>query len=198
MRPGHWVSRIQHNFTRKFHVDVFINFIYICAMYNVGLAYLLWLFSGCGALGFHRFYLGKIPTGLLWMFTGGLGMIGSVYDFFTLPGQVREANVRQAILDGTIKRNLSGQPWRNISDGEARIVREKESVERIILKLAKTNKGILTASELALSANVSVEEARKDLDAMVSKGFAELRVRQSGVLVYTIPDFMDKDEELVV
>ena len=166
-------------------------------MYSVGIAYLLWLISGCGALGLHRFYLGKIPTGLLWMFTGGLGMVGSVFDFFTLPGQVREANIRQAILDNSVRLNTSGQSWRNVSDGEARIVREKESVERVILKLAKQNKGILTASELALAANISVEESKRDLDAMVSKGFAELRVRQSGVLVYTIPDFMDKDEALV-
>jgi len=166
-------------------------------MYSVGIAYLLWLISGCGALGLHRFYLGKIPTGLLWMFTGGLGMVGSVFDFFTLPGQVREANIRQAILDNSVRLNTSGQSWRNVSDGEARIVREKESVERVILKLAKQNKGILTASELALAANISVEDAKRDLDAMVSKGFAELRVRQSGVLVYTIPDFMDKDEALV-
>ncbi|MDR1839215.1 MAG: TM2 domain-containing protein [Treponema sp.] len=169
-------------------------------MYSVGIAYLLWLFSGCGALGFHRFYLGKIPTGLLWMFTGGLFAVGSIFDFFTLPTQVREANIRQAILNNNSKVNInidSQQPWRNVTDGEARIVREKESVERVILKLAKQNKGILTASELALSANISVEESKRDLDAMVSKGFAELRVRQSGVLVYTIPDFMDKDEALV-
>jgi TM2 domain-containing membrane protein YozV len=168
-------------------------------MYSVGLAYLLWLFSGFGALGFHRFYLGKIPTGLLWMFTGGLGMIGSVYDFFTLPNQVREANFRQAILNATsINVNVGGQrSWRNVSDGEARIVREKDSVERVILRLAKDNKGILTASELALAGNISVEDAKRDLDAMVSKGFAELRVRQSGTLVYTIPDLMDRDEPLV-
>jgi len=166
-------------------------------MYSVWIAYLLWLISGFGALGFHRFYLGKIPTGLLWMFTGGLGMAGSIFDFFTLPGQVREANYRQAIFDGTARRNVDERSWRNVSDREARIVREKESVERVILRLAKTNKGILTASELALSANISVEEAKKDLDAMVSKGFAELRVRQSGSLVYTIPDLMNSDEPLV-
>jgi len=165
-------------------------------MYSVGLAYFLWLISGCGALGFHRFYLGKIPTGLLWMFTGGLGMIGSVFDFFTLPSQVREANYRQAILNNPANQNPDGR-WRNISDGETHIVREKESVERAILRLAKTNKGILTASELALSANIPVEEAKRDLDAMVSKGFAELRVRQSGALVYAIPDLMDSDEPLV-
>jgi len=167
-------------------------------MYSTGLAYFLWLISGCGALGFHRFYLGKIPTGILWMCTGGLGMIGSVFDFFTLPSQVREANFRQAIFDGTIRQNIGGNPWRNVSDGEVRIVHEKESVERIILRQAKANKGILTASEVALAANISIEEAKKDLDAMVSKGFAELRVRQSGSLVYTIPDLMDQDEPLVI
>ncbi|MDR1107200.1 MAG: NINE protein, partial [Treponema sp.] len=31
-------------------------------MYSVGIAYLLWFLSGFGALGFHRYYLGKIPT----------------------------------------------------------------------------------------------------------------------------------------
>ncbi|MDR3020062.1 MAG: TM2 domain-containing protein [Treponema sp.] len=165
-------------------------------MYSVGIAYLLWLISGFGALGFHRFYLGKIPSGLLWMFTGGLFMFGSVFDFFTLPGQVREANLRQAILDSSVRRNTGGQSWRDINDGSARIVNEKENIERVILRLAKANKGILTVSELALSANISIDEAKKVLDAMVSKGFAELRVRKSGTLVYTIPDLMDQDEPL--
>jgi TM2 domain-containing membrane protein YozV len=160
----------------------------------VGIAYLLWLFSGCGALGFHRFYLGKIPTGILWMCTGGLGMVGAIYDFFTLPGQVREANIRQAIYGGAYTNNQ--QSWRTINDGQARVVHEKPNVERTILKVAKGNKGIITASEVALSADISMEEAKKDLDALVNKGFAELRVRKTGALVYTIPDLMDSDEPL--
>jgi len=169
-------------------------------MYSVGIAYLLWLLSGCGALGFHRFYLGKIPSGLLWFFTGGLGMVGSIYDFFTLPGQVREANIRRAIYEGVYANsniNMNNQQWRNVDDGEVHIVREKDSVEHVILKLAKEKKGILTASDVALAAKISIDEAKRDLDALVTKGFAELRVRQSGVLVYTISDFMDKDEPLV-
>jgi TM2 domain-containing membrane protein YozV/predicted transcriptional regulator len=172
-------------------------------MYNTFIAYILFFLSGFGALGFHRFYLGKIPTGLLWMFTGGLAMVGSVYDFFTLPFQVREANIRQAIIDSTVRQHINKkqfggkQHWRNVNDGESRIIREKEPVERVILRLAKVNKGIITASELALSANISIEEAKRDLDAMVDKGFAELRVRQSGALVYTVPDLMDNNEPLV-
>jgi len=167
-------------------------------MYSTLIAYILFFLSGFGALGFHRFYLGKIGTGLLWMFTGGLGMIGSIFDFFTLPSQVREANIRQAIIEESARRNIDNRRWRNVDDGKMHIINDRESVEHSILKLAKANKGILTASELALSAHISIEEAKKDLDAMVSKGFAELRVRQSGSLVYTIPDLMDNDEPLVI
>jgi hypothetical protein len=165
-------------------------------MYSVGIAYLLWFLSGFGALGFHRYYLGKIPTGLLWTFTGGLLYMGAIYDFFTLPGQVREANIRDALYRDMMNRSRGKQDWRYADDGEARIIGKKESVERIILRLAKEKKGILTASEVALEADIPIEEARRDLDALVSKGFAELRVRKSGVLVYTIPEFMHSDDPL--
>jgi TM2 domain-containing membrane protein YozV len=160
-------------------------------MYSTGLAYLLWFLSGFGALGFHRFYLGKIPTGFLWMFTGGLVGIGSIYDFFTLAGQVREANIRDALYADKFGRRGG---WRYVNDGDARVA--GETVERIILKLAKQNKGIITASEVALEANIPIEEAKKDLDALTAKGFAELRVRRSGSLVYTIPELMNSDEPL--
>ncbi|MDR0689496.1 MAG: TM2 domain-containing protein [Spirochaetaceae bacterium] len=175
-------------------------------VYSVGLAYLFWFLSGFGALGFHRFYLGKIPTAILWMCTGGLGMIGAVYDFLTLPGQVREANIREALYnqspDGPSRRSRwhnaewRNAGWRYADDAQVRRVHEKESVERMILKLAKQNKGILTPAEVALGANVSIEDAKKHLETLVSKGFAEIRVRRSGAIVYTLPELMDNDSPL--
>ena len=164
-------------------------------MYSTFIAYLLWFLSFFGALGLHRFYLGKITTGLIWMFTGGLFGIGTLYDFFTLPGQVREANIRNALYN---RPHYGPQSWRHINDGEARIVKEgpKESLERIILKLAKENKGILTVSEVALAANIPIDDAKKYLENLVSKGIAELRVRKTGALVYVMPDIMDRDEPL--
>jgi TM2 domain-containing membrane protein YozV/predicted transcriptional regulator len=164
------------------------------AMYYTGIAYLLWFLSGFGALGFHRFYLGKIPTGVLWMCTGGLAMAGSVYDFFTLPDQVRAVNIRNAVYNGWAYGNRGR--WRYVNDGEVHRVRKKETVERTILRLAKENNGIITATEVALTANLSMDDAKKALDALVSKGFAELRVRTSGTLVYTLPEMMDRDEPL--
>jgi hypothetical protein len=174
-------------------------------MYSVWVAYFLWVLSGFGVLGFHRFYLGKIRTGLLWMLTGGLGTVGAIYDFFTLPSQVQVANMR-LVLEGSrpwegrtgagIKQKPKTENWRYANDTTTRIVRGKESLERSILRQAKENKGILTISEVALAAEVDLEEAKKALDTLVKRGFAELRVRKSGTIVYTIPEFMSKNEDL--
>ncbi|MDZ7654276.1 MAG: NINE protein [Burkholderiaceae bacterium] len=45
-----------------------------------------------GIFGVHRFYLGKWLTGLLWLLTGGLLLLGVLYDYWTLNGQVDEVN----------------------------------------------------------------------------------------------------------
>jgi TM2 domain-containing membrane protein YozV len=42
--------------------------------------------------GVHRFYTGKILTGILYLFTAGLLGFGVLYDFWTLNSQVSEIN----------------------------------------------------------------------------------------------------------
>lgn len=56
--------------------------------YNVSWILLTFL----GVFGVHRFYLGKWLTGILYFFTAGLLMLGVLYDFCTLNGQIREVN----------------------------------------------------------------------------------------------------------
>jgi TM2 domain-containing membrane protein YozV len=58
--------------------------------YNVSWVILTFL----GIFGIHRFYLGKWLTGLLWLLTGGLLMLGVLYDYWTLNAQVDEVNGR--------------------------------------------------------------------------------------------------------
>lgn len=52
------------------------------------------LLTFVGVFGIHRFYLGKWFTGLLYLLTGGLLLVGIVYDFWTLNDQISETNAQ--------------------------------------------------------------------------------------------------------
>jgi TM2 domain-containing membrane protein YozV len=56
--------------------------------YNVSWILLTFL----GVFGVHRFYLGKWISGLIWFFTGGLFLLGYLYDYWTLNEQIDEVN----------------------------------------------------------------------------------------------------------
>lgn len=58
--------------------------------YDYSVAWILQTFLGL--FGIHRFYLGKVISGLVWLFTGGLLGIGWLVDFCTLNEQVDERN----------------------------------------------------------------------------------------------------------
>lgn len=186
--------------------------------YSLPLAYFLWLISGFGALGLHRYYMRKIPTGILWTCTGGLAMVGAIYDFFTLPRQVEEANLRSgygaAIGSGRAAREIgmaagaaaaaaaaateaaiaaASRSGRRASEPPSR----PDSVERIILRTAKKNNGMVTPGELALEGDLSLDEARKALDRMAQAGHAEVRVRASGVVAYLFPEFGDGSGDFI-
>jgi TM2 domain-containing membrane protein YozV len=60
--------------------------------YNVAWILLTFL----GVLGIHRFYLGKIFTGVIYLLTGGLLLLGVIYDFWTLNDQIDEIHYRNA------------------------------------------------------------------------------------------------------
>ena len=160
-------------------------------MYSTGIAYFLWLISGVGALGFHRFYLGKFGTGLLYMVTGGLGGIGSFYDLLTLPIQVREANLRLAYREAINDRYIPNRTRHFTSDFKISMRDEikKDSLERVILKTAKDNQGIVTPSEVAIESGMSIDQAKNALEKLVSKGHADIRVSRSGSMVYFFQEF---------
>ena len=56
--------------------------------YNVSWILLTFL----GIFGVHRFYMGKWLSGLIWLCTGGLFLIGYLYDYWTLNEQISDVN----------------------------------------------------------------------------------------------------------
>ena len=153
-------------------------------MYRISIAYLLWFISGCGALGLHRFYLGKIGTGLLWFVSGGLGMIGAIFDFFYIPTMVQEANLGSRYRDSLFNDVPYPLP-----------AKQKESIEKVILRTAKKNKGVISPGEVALEGDITMDEAKKYLDKLTVQGYIEMKIRKTGIIAYTFPEFMQGDEE---
>lgn len=62
---------------------------------NYDIAWILLTFLG--VFGIHRFYIGKWITGILYFLTGGLFLLGVLYDLWTLNSQLSEAN-RQNLI----------------------------------------------------------------------------------------------------
>lgn len=60
---------------------------------NFSLAWILLTFLGL--FGIHRLYMGKWVTAILYALTGGLFLIGWLYDFWTLNQQLSEINTRR-------------------------------------------------------------------------------------------------------
>ena len=63
---------------------------YVAGRIDYTAAWLLLTFLG--VFGIHRFYMGKLVTGVIYLLTGGLCGIGWLYDLLTLNEQVSEIN----------------------------------------------------------------------------------------------------------
>jgi TM2 domain-containing membrane protein YozV len=63
---------------------------YVAGPWDYNIAWILLTFLGY--LGIHRFYMGKVVTGVIYLLTGGLFLVGYLYDMWTLNEQVSALN----------------------------------------------------------------------------------------------------------
>ncbi len=70
--------------------------------HSIVIGYILWIF---GFMGAHRFYYGRPISGIIWLLTLGLFLIGWIVDLFLIPGMDRAADRRY--LNGPINYNLA-------------------------------------------------------------------------------------------
>ena len=65
---------------------------------SAAIAYLLWCLGLVGVAGIHRFYAGRWISGVVWLLTGGLFMVGQIVDLILIPGMIRVSNLETALM----------------------------------------------------------------------------------------------------
>lgn len=159
-------------------------------MNNVGTAYLLWLGCLFQVHGLHRFYNGKVVTGLLWMCTFGLFGLGQLLDLMLIPGMVDEHNTQwrsrhpslsphDAAFQPTVQRVLVTPP-----PVEPPRLQRNELVVKLV-KAAERRGGRLSVTQAVLETETEFETVERALQSLVKTGYVDVyNDVQSGIVMY--------------
>ena len=147
------------------------------------IAYLLWCGWLVGLGGLHRIYNGKYGTGFLWLFTWGLFGIGQIFDLFTIPGMVEDANNRLLVASlgqAALAAGGVGVPAR-------RLPRTTEEFQVALVHAAEVRGGRLSVAEAVAATGRGFKEVDKQLKEMALAGYVEEDSDDSGQVYYRFP-----------
>ena len=134
-------------------------------------AYLLWFFLG--VLGIHKFYLGKTGIGVLYLFTLGLLGFGTLYDLFTLPSQVRQANAEAGGVPSFPQQAMyAPKPAPAPSSPEQQILR---------LTTPDTYIGL---RDIIRETGIELEIAEATIEKLLERGLLRRKMLDNGEVVY--------------
>ncbi|MGV2828215.1 NINE protein [Myxosarcina sp. GI1(2024)] len=157
---------------------------------NIGTAYILWIFGCFGICGIHRFYLGKIVSGLLYLFTFGLFGFGQFIDLFLIPGMTAERNrhlLHHAAIDELT--NLVNTQKAMLEQHVVATTDQQAQSETdpmlILLKAAEAHNNVLSIGQAIIATELSVETVEKLLQRALKEGLAYIdNDRDTGAVRY--------------
>jgi TM2 domain-containing membrane protein YozV len=146
-------------------------------------SYILWLGCLLQVYGLHRFYNGKIATGLLWLFTFGLFGVGQLIDLFLIPDMVDDYNAK---LRAKMGLSAAGIPLSDpVVSTQVIQTNPKEQLMVKLLKAAAMRDGKLSVTQGVMDTGASFAQVETTLKEMVKSGYVKVDNHPlSGVVVY--------------
>ncbi|RUT12272.1 hypothetical protein DSM107010_24860 [Chroococcidiopsis cubana SAG 39.79] len=146
-------------------------------------SYILWLGCLLQVYGLHRFYNGKIATGLLWLFTFGLFGVGQLIDLFLIPDMVDDYNAK---LRAKMGLSAAGVPLSDAVVATQTIqVNPKEQLMVKLLKAAAAHGGKLSVTQGVMDTGATFAQVETTLKEMVKSGYVGVDNHPAtGVVVY--------------
>lgn len=155
-------------------------------MKSKGVAYLLWFFLGWA--GGHKFYLGKIGMGVLYLFTGGLFGIGWLIDLFTLGNQVDVYNALHRGVGQSQQQSQQQNIVVNVAapQGTTTSTTQTKSAEKQILELPDDKP--LSLKEIMLMTSLELDVIESTVKKLVDKGMVKELVDENGKITYNFAE----------
>ncbi|OUL36763.1 hypothetical protein BV372_06075 [Nostoc sp. T09] len=134
-------------------------------------SYLLCAVGFVGIGGLHRLYNGKILTGFLWLFSGGLFGVGQFVDLFLIPHMVEEYEQNLRAKAGV---SPFGVPLHQpvVATSTYRPTGNQLIVQ--LIEAAERNGGTLTVTQGVKATGVSFAEVEKSLKEMFKSGYVRI------------------------
>ena len=142
-----------------------------------GVAYILWAFGLMGFCGIHRFYSGKVTSGLVYFVTLGFFGVGQFVDLFLIPGMTKERNL-YLLYEDTIKS-------RNNSPQVTLVKKEETDPMLTLLRAAAEHNNVLSVGQAMLATEFPLEKVQALLDNSLKQGLAHVdNDQETGAMRY--------------
>ncbi|MCT7951345.1 NINE protein [Ancylothrix sp. C2] len=148
---------------------------------RIGVSYALWAAGFVGFGGLHRFYNGKVFSGIVWFCTWNLFGLGQIIDAFLIPEIVDQYDHKMREKIGL---SSGGVPL-NQPIGIAQTYKVSNRQETIvkILKAASARGGKLSVTQAVMDTGLDFLEVENLLKEMAVAGYAKVS-NDRGVVIY--------------